>query len=97
MAKRWKQSNIQSQGRIIYIVIQLYSELLGSLYSGKSVLCVISQKERGCPASWLMVKLFEQIPGVPVMAQWLTNPTRNDEGVDWTPGLAQWVKNLALP
>ena len=35
--------------------------------------------------------------GVPVLAQWLTNPTRNDGVVGSTPGLAQWVKDLALP
>ena len=35
--------------------------------------------------------------GVPVGAQWLTNPTRNHEVLGWIPGLAQWVKGLALP
>ena len=33
--------------------------------------------------------------GVPVVVQWLTNPTRNHEVVGSVPGLAPWVKDLA--
>ena len=35
--------------------------------------------------------------GVPVLAQWKRNPTSNLEVVGSMPGLAQWVKDLALP
>ena len=36
------------------------------------------------------------IIGVPVVAQWFTNPTRNHEVAGWIPGLAQWVEDLAM-
>ena len=35
--------------------------------------------------------------GVPVVAQWLTNPTRNHEVEGSIPALAQWVNDPTLP
>ena len=39
----------------------------------------------------------KHIRGVPVVAQWLTNPTRNHEVTGSIPALAQWVNYPALP
>ena len=46
---------------------------------------------------WDLTELKSFCTGVPVVAQWWTNPTRNHEAEGSIPGLAQWVKVLALP
>ena len=48
---------------------------------------------------WKIVQKFlkKTKTGVPVVAQWLTNPTRNHEAAGSIPALAQWVEDPALP
>ena len=39
----------------------------------------------------------QEVSGVPVVAQWLTNPTRNHEVAGSIPALSQWVNDPVLP
>ena len=49
-----------------------------------------TKRWKDIPCSWI------GRVGVPVVAQWLTNPTRSPEVAGWIPGLAQWVKEPVL-
>ena len=42
------------------------------------------------------LEIKKHTSGVPVVAQWLTNPTRNHEVAGSVPALAQWVNDPAL-
>ena len=45
----------------------------------------------------LAVKIRTRNVGVPVVVQWLANPTKNHEVAGSIPGLTQCIKDLALP
>ena len=49
------------------------------------------------PFFFQMIRVKNNSGGVPVVAQWLTNPTRNHEVAGSIPDLAPWVRDLALP
>ena len=57
----------------------------------------MSAVQQSDPVVYMSVIYIKNVYGVPIVAQWLTNPTRNHEVVGWIPGLTQWVKGPALP
>ena len=68
----------------------------GNIYWNESLLSWDLQG-RLCFDAISIIKAKRIFHGVPVVAQWLMNPTRNHEVVGSIRGLAQWVGNLALP
>ena len=50
-----------------------------------------------CGDGGIAVKQEKLKEGVPIMAQWLTNPTRIHEVVGSISGFGQWVQDPVLP
>ena len=62
------------------------------LSTSKTMIFYLSHDLYGIACSFKLSK-----SGVPIVAQWLTNPTRNHEVAGSVPALAQWVNDPALP
>jgi len=102
-AQRMVQCVVQTP---LHVCLIPHSQFLGGLVAnGSQLSCTLGLAlwERPASNGWLMrswkglgFSVKDGHQGVPIVAQWLTNLTRNHEAAGSIPGLAQWVKDLAL-
>ena len=62
-----------------------------------SLHCMLLSSFSLCCYNWDLLLIFVLRFGVPIVAQQVSNPTSIHEDVGSIPGLAQWVKDPALP
>ena len=79
-----------SQGHFI-ITLQIIKKDQGKSYKLFSMIASFI-----CRGQIFSFKMIFRKKGVPIMAQRKTNPPRNHEDSDSTPGLDQWVEDPAL-
>ena len=51
------------------------------------------QRQTQCDVTYMWKQTKQVNRGVPIMTQWLMNPTRSHEVAGLIPALAQWVNN----
>ena len=85
MARMWEKTEIQAFG----ITFALWGVFANPEWVAERLSSACSSLTVREDQNWS--------PGVPIVAQWLTNPTRNCEVAGSIPVLSQWIKDLALP